>query len=111
MTKNIVVFFFANAVIMVVFQSAIYTRPFILSNKFVQQESSESKDTSKEGFSFSQSGVAMASTTVMISASDLVVSLAMGPLMDANGYPGTPIFFALVSCALGVVVTLFDQLK
>ena len=53
----------------------------------------------------------MASTTVMISASDLVVSLAMGPLMDANGYPGTPIFFALVSCALGVVVTLFDQLK
>ena len=53
----------------------------------------------------------MAATPVMISASDLVVSLAMGHFMDVNGYPETQIFFALLSCALGVMATLFDRFK
>ena len=49
----------------------------------------------------------MASISAMIPASYFVVSIAMGPLMDVSGYPGTPILFASASCALGIVSTCF----
>ena len=105
-TDNVVVFF-ANAVTMAVFRSAVYTIPFMLSNNYVQRDLNEFKNESEGGSHSSQSGVAIASIAAMIPASYCLVSLVMGPLMDATGYPGTPIFFASASCMLGALSTWF----
>ena len=106
-----VIVFFANTVTMAVFRSAVYTISFILSDKHVQQKFKESTDNSKDRSSSSQSGFAMASVTAMIPASNFVVNLVMGPLINVTGYPGALIIFALVSCALRVMSMFFVQFE
>ena len=110
-TESIVVFF-ANAVTLAVFRSAVYTIPFMLSNSYAQQESGRGWSQGEgegegSGSSAPGSGLAMASITAMIPGSYFLVSLVMGPLMDVTGYPGTPIFFAAGSCVLGILSTFF----
>ncbi|KAK7114973.1 membrane-associated transporter protein-like [Littorina saxatilis] len=107
LTDSLIVFF-VNAAAMAVFRSAVYTIPFILSNNYHSQQQ-DSKENGEDGSSSSSSGSSMAAITAMIPASYVLVSLIMGPLMEVTGYPGAPIFFAAVSCALGIVSTFFVQ--
>ncbi|KAL8570139.1 hypothetical protein ACOMHN_033817 [Nucella lapillus] len=88
-STNSLVFFFLNAVTMATFRAAVYTVPFILSNNLAKEEAKETKRNSVDS-----SGVAMATISAMIPGSYFVVSLVMGPLMDATGNPGMPIIVA-----------------
>ena len=106
-----VIVFFANTVTIAVFRSAVYTISFILSDKHVQKKFKESTDNGKDRSSSSQSGFAMASVTAMIPASNFVVNLVMGPLINVTGYPGALIIFALVSSALRVMSMFSDQFE
>ncbi|KAK7493857.1 hypothetical protein BaRGS_00014998 [Batillaria attramentaria] len=96
--------FYVTSAVYGVFRSMMYTIPFMLANEMCQEEAKSLTGAGKV-----KVGTTMALVTSMMPLAYVVVCSMAGPLMDATGDPGAPMFYGAACTVMGAAVFVFYQ--
>ncbi|CAG5126101.1 unnamed protein product [Candidula unifasciata] len=84
-------------------RTCVFTLPFILANKFTQVEVSV-PDNSDADVPKKNLGKVMSLIGFLIPAHYILVSIIMGPLMDATGNVWVPLIYSWCSCTISLLI-------